>query len=120
MLLAHPFHDAFDVIMEPASPVGAATGAPRPLIDEGRTSREHQVGFRGNIARPKIYIAIGASGDPRHVVGVKDGGAVIPIPINTDAPAPIGEHGGYMIAGGLCQVAPKLIEEIRKLKGKKR
>lgn len=106
-----------EMIRELASLLGATVGASRPLVDDDWISREHQVGFSGNIVKPKVYIAIGISGSPQHVVGMKDSGTVISI--NIDPSAPIGEYSDYMIVGDLYQVVPKLIEEIKKLKGQK-
>ncbi|MEM3491466.1 MAG: electron transfer flavoprotein subunit alpha/FixB family protein, partial [Fervidicoccaceae archaeon] len=69
------------MIYELASLLGATVGASRPLVDDDWISRDHQVGFSGNIVKPKVYIAIGISGSPQHVVGMKDSGTVISINI---------------------------------------
>ncbi|MGC9114761.1 MAG: electron transfer flavoprotein subunit alpha/FixB family protein [Fervidicoccaceae archaeon] len=106
-----------EMIRELASLLGATVGASRPLVDDDWISRDHQVGFSGNIVKPKVYIAIGISGSPQHVVGMKDSGTVISI--NIDPSAPIGEYSDYMIVGDLYEVIPKLIEEIKKLKSQK-
>ncbi|MEM3285091.1 MAG: FAD-binding protein, partial [Fervidicoccaceae archaeon] len=71
----------------------------------------------GNIVKPKVYIAIGISGSPQHVVGMKDSGTVISI--NIDPSAPIGEYSDYLIVGDLYEIVPRLISEIRKLKEQK-
>jgi len=106
-----------EMIKELASLIGATVGASRPLVDDDWISRDHQVGFSGNIVKPKLYIAIGISGSPQHVVGMKDSGVVVSI--NIDPSAPIGEYSDYMIVGDLYEVVPKLIEEIKKLKSQK-
>jgi len=102
------------IVKELASLIGATIGASRPLVDDDWISRDHQVGFSGNIVKPKIYIALGISGSPQHVVGMKDSGTVISI--NIDQNAPIGEYSDYLIVGDLYEVIPKLIEQIKKIK----
>jgi electron transfer flavoprotein alpha subunit len=103
------------IIEDLAKLLNATVGASRPLVDDDWISRDHQVGFSGNIVKPKIYIAIGISGSPQHTVGMKDSGIVISI--NKDPNAPIAEYSDYFIVGDLYEVVPKLIEEIKKKKG---
>lgn len=105
------------IVAELASLIGGVVGASRPLVDDDWISREHQVGFSGNIVKPRVYIALGISGSPQHIVGMKESGIIISV--NIDPSAPIANYSDYFIVGDLYQVVPKLIEEIKKIKGAK-
>ena len=100
------------LIKQLAEVLGGVVGASRPLVDEGWISREHQVGFSGNIVKPKLYVACGISGSPQHLAGMRD--SKIIVAINVDPSAPIFRYCDYGIVGDLYEVIPKLIEEVRR------
>jgi len=101
-------------IAELAEALGAALGSSRPLVDDGWTSKEQQVGFSGNVVKPKIYIACGISGSPQHLFGMKDSEHIIAI--NKDASAPIFNVADVGAAMDLYQIVPLLTEQFRKRK----
>ncbi len=100
------------LIKQLAEVLGGVVGASRPLVDEGWISREHQVGFSGNIVKPKLYVACGISGSPQHLAGMRD--SKIIVAINVDPSAPIFRYCDYGIVGDLYEVIPKLIKEVRR------
>lgn len=67
--------------------LGVALGATRVICDAGLLDHSHQIGTTGITISPKLYIALGVSGQPQHLGGleaVEEG-----ISFNTDKGAPI-------------------------------
>jgi len=102
----------FGILAELAELLGGVVGSSRPLVDNGWIEREHQVGFSGNMVKPKLYVACGISGSPQHLAGMR--GSDVVVCINTDPSAPIFRVADYGIIGDLYEVVPKLIEEIKR------
>lgn len=102
------------ILKELANLLGGVIGVSRPLVDAGWISKEYQVGFSGNIVKPKIYIACGISGAPQHLAGMKD--SKIVVSINIDPSAPIVKHSDLFIVGDIYEIIPRIIEELKKLK----
>lgn len=96
--------------------IGASMGATRPIVDMGWLPKENQVGYSGNIVRPNLYIGLGVSGSPMHVIGMKDSGIIISV--NKDSNAPIFSISDYAIIGDLYEFVDKLMIELSKLKSK--
>lgn len=88
----------------------------RPLVDMGWVERNRQVGFSGNVVRPRVYIACGIFGAPQHLVGMKDSEYVIAV--NTDASAPIARYSDLLVVGDIYDIIPKLLKKINELKSK--
>ncbi len=108
--------DNIELVEELADNLGAALAASRPIIDSGWLPKQRQVGKSGLTVKPKLYMAIGISGAPEHLQGMKD--AELIIAINSDAGAPIFEVADYGIVGDLFDIVPALSELIAEVRTK--
>lgn len=108
--------DNIEIVEELANNLGASLSASRPIIDSGWLPKQRQVGKSGLTVKPKLYMAVGISGAPEHLQGMKD--AELIIAINSDAGAPIFEVADYGIVGDLFDIVPALSERIAEVRAK--
>jgi len=100
------------LLEELAGAIGnAAVGVTRPVVDSGWVPSTLQIGQTGKTVSPEVYIAVGISGTPQHVVGV--GGAGRVIAINEDRDAPIFQLADLGIVGDALTIVPAVTEELR-------
>ncbi len=102
--------DDVEVAEELAEALDAAVAASRPLIDAGWLPKTRQVGKSGLKVTPKVYLALGISGAPEHIEGMK--GAATIIAVNTDKHAPIFNVAHYGMTEDLFDVCEELTEAI--------
>lgn len=69
-----------------ADALGAATGASRVAVDDGRFPRAKQIGATGKTVQASVYLALGISGAVQHLQGIKDCRHVIAVNLDEDAP----------------------------------
>lgn len=93
-----------------ASALGGHLCGSRPVIDQGWLPHTRQVGKSGMIVKPKLYFALGISGAPEHVEGMKD--AELIIAINRDENAPIFNVAHYGIVRDLFDVVPAITQAL--------
>jgi electron transfer flavoprotein alpha subunit len=94
------------MVNELAAKLGGAVSCSRPLVDSKWMSKTRQVGKSGLKVKPKLYLALGISGAPEHIEGMKDAGLIIAI--NSDPKAPIFDYAHYGIVGDLFDIIPAL------------
>ncbi len=94
--------------------LGAVVAGSRPAADEGWLPFSRQIGLTGAIVRPRLYLAVGISGAPYHMVGVRE--PEMMVAINSDPNAPILGYAHLGIVGDLRQVIPALIEKLEQEK----
>jgi len=94
--------------------LGGAVCGSRPVIDQGWLPLSRQVGKSGMTVKPKLYLALGISGAPEHVEGMKDSALIIAV--NTDAQAPIFQLAHYGVVADVLDMMPALEEAIGKRK----
>lgn len=100
---------------ELAELLGGAVCGSRPVIDQGWLPKTRQVGKSGMTVKPKLYLALGVSGAPEHVEGMR--GAELIVAVNTDPKAPIFSVAHYGIVGDLFDLLPPLTDEIKGRQG---
>ncbi|MFQ5507021.1 MAG: electron transfer flavoprotein subunit alpha/FixB family protein, partial [Planctomycetota bacterium] len=85
--------------------------ASRPIVDNRWLPKTRQVGKSGLRVKPRVYLALGVSGAPEHIEGMKD--AELIIAVNTDATAPIFEHAHLGTTRDLFEIVPALTAKLR-------
>ncbi len=93
-----------------AGALGGAVASSRPIVDSGWLPKTRQVGKSGVKVKPKIYLALGISGAPEHIEGMKD--AELIIAVNTDETAPIFEYAHYGTTEDLEDIVEALQEKL--------
>ena len=87
-------------------------GCSRPIAADLKwLSEDHWIGLSGHKVKPKLYVAVGISGQIQHIAGMRDSGIVVAI--NKDPDALIFKSADYGIVGDLYEVLPKLTEVIK-------
>lgn len=104
--------EALDQIKPLVEAVHGELSGSRPVcLDYKWLSEERQVGLSGKKVKPKVYIALGISGQIQHIAGMR--GSKIVIAVNKDKEAPIFQECDYGIVGDLFQVVPKLVSSLK-------
>lgn len=94
--------------------VGAAVGASRVAVDDGRFARTQQIGATGKTVSASGYLALGISGAVQHLQGIKDCRHVIAV--NLDASAPIARRADLTVVEDSAALMQALLGLIRKEK----
>lgn len=92
----------------------ASIGASRVVVDDGKFSRDKQIGASGKTVSASAYLAIGISGAVQHLQGIKDCRHVIAI--NTDTSAPIVKRADLSVIGDAEEIMRALINLIAEAK----
>ena len=102
----------FELIFRLADLLNAQVGASRAAVFEGFIEEEHLIGQTGKTVRPKIYIAIGISGQIQHISGMNSSETIISI--NRDPNALIHQIADYSIVADLKQFLISMIKILEK------
>ena len=94
--------------------VGAAVGASRVAVDDGRFARTQQIGATGKTVSASGYLALGISGAVQHLQGIKDCRHVIAV--NLDASAPITRRADLTVVEDSVALMQALLDLVRKQK----
>lgn len=90
---------------------GEIAGSRPVCLDYQWLSEDRQVGLSGKKVKPKLYIALGISGQIQHIAGMRTSRVVVAV--NKDKSAPIFEEADYGIVGDIFQVVPKLVSALK-------
>jgi len=92
-----------------------AVASTRPIAADFKWMPENSwVGVSSKSIKPKLYIAIGISGAPQHIAGIKDSKTIISI--NIDKNAPIANYSDYFVVADLYKLLPILINKLKSIK----
>ncbi len=107
--------DNIGMAEELAALLGGAVCGSRPVIDQGWLPLSRQVGKSGMAVRPRLYLALGISGAPEHVEGMRQAGYILSV--NRDPNAPIFDVSHAGVCGDMFDVLPALIAALKARKG---
>ncbi|MEU8223601.1 FAD-binding protein [Kribbella sp. NPDC048915] len=98
--------------LEPIKDVlNAELAATRKVTDEGWLPHGRQVGITGRSVAPRMYVAVGLSGNLNHLAGASRAGTVLAI--NTDPAAEIFAHCDVGLVADWQEVMPYLVDGLR-------
>jgi electron transfer flavoprotein alpha subunit len=100
--------DGIERVKDFARALDAAVCATRRVTDEGWMPRQLQVGLTGKTIEPRLYFAIGISGAPNHLIGIKRAGLVVAI--NEDADASIFARADIGLVGDWAKLTPAIAQ----------
>jgi len=93
-----------------AAALGGAVACSRPIVDQGWLPKTRQVGKSGLTVKPKVYLALGVSGAPEHLEGMRKASTIIAV--NKDPKAPIFGVAHYGWVGDLFDLLPGLTDRV--------
>ncbi|WP_157271249.1 FAD-binding protein [Azohydromonas aeria] len=96
---------------ELAAALGAAVGASRVAVDDGRFSRSQQIGATGKTVQARGYLAMGISGAVQHLQGIRECRHVLCV--NTDTAAPIAQRSELTVAEDVQALMRALLALLR-------
>jgi electron transfer flavoprotein alpha subunit len=96
---------------ELAQALGAAVGASRVAVDDGRFPRSQQIGATGRTVQARGYLAMGISGAVQHLQGIRECRHVMAV--NTDPSAPIAQRSELTVAEDVQNLMRALLSLVR-------
>jgi electron transfer flavoprotein alpha subunit len=100
---------------ELAQVLGAEIGCSRPIAGDLKwLPEDRHIGLSGKWVSPKLYIAVGISGQMQHLVGIRRSKVIVAI--NNDPNAPIHKEADYSVIADLYQFLPVLTRKLREAK----
>jgi len=101
---------------ELSSLLEASIGTTRPVVDDGHLSKSRMIGETGKTVSPELLLALGVSGSPHHVAGIRQTGTILSV--NSDMRAPIGGLSDAGFVADLNGLLPKLVNLIKRYRDK--
>lgn len=100
----------YGALAELARVLGAQLAASRRVTDAGWLPHSRQVGITGRSIAPRLYVAIGVSGKPNHMLGVRGAGRILAI--NSDGSAPVFDVADVGIVADWREAVPLLTDAL--------
>ncbi|TDD17527.1 hypothetical protein E1218_27735 [Kribbella turkmenica] len=91
--------------------LGAELAATRKVTDQGWMPHGRQLGITGRSVAPRLYVAVGLSGNLNHLAGASRAGTVLAV--NTDPAAEVFAHCDVGLVADWREVMPHLVERLR-------
>lgn len=102
------------LIEEFAKTIGGVVGCSRPIAEDLRwLPVEQYVGLSGQKVSPKLYFALGISGQIQHLTGIRNSRTIVAV--NNDPKAPIFEFSDYGVVADLYQAIPAITQAVKAL-----
>lgn len=102
---------------ELAKVLGAEVGCTRPIAGDLKwLPEDRHIGLSGKRVRPKLYLALGISGQIQHLVGMRDSKVVVSV--NTDPNALITQEADYVVVADLYKFVPEFMEALKRELGR--
>jgi electron transfer flavoprotein alpha subunit len=98
-------------VAELAELLEGSIGTTRPVVDDGLLPKERLIGQTGRTVSPQLYVALGISGSPHHMAGVRKADRILSI--NRDIRAPVFGFSDVGYVADLELVLPGLVQRIR-------
>jgi electron transfer flavoprotein alpha subunit len=98
-----------------AERLGAALGASRVIVDDGKLPRDRQVGATGRTVSAGMYVAFGISGAVQHLQGIQNCRRAVAV--NVDEAAPIMKRADLGIVADAEAVARALLHLVDEARG---
>jgi len=105
--------DRYDELKPLLNVLGAELACTRRVADQGWLPRGRQVGLTGVSIRPELYLALGVSGSPNHLVGVRSARCVVAV--NHDESAEIFGAADFGLVGDWPEVVAELVAAWREV-----
>ncbi len=86
---------------------GAALGGTRIAVHNGLIPVSRQIGTTGKWLASDLYLALGISGAPQHVMGIKAVENILAV--NTSPDAPIFKYAKLGVVGDVAEIVPRII-----------
>lgn len=101
---------SLEQVYELAKVMNAEVGCTRPLVDCGWLPEDRMIGVSGKNVTPKLFISLGASGQPHYTTGFDKSGVIFNI--SNDAKSPLFSLCDVGIVGDLKHILPELIAQV--------
>lgn len=100
--------EGFEICKDLKDALGAEMGCTRPVTETENPlmPRETYIGASGVICKPSLYVAVAASGQTQHTVGMYESGTIVAIDKNKDAL--FFQMCDYGIVGDYTEIVPAI------------